>query len=66
MRYGRDLPPMPAYQGRPYTAAPRPIAPPRRRPGRGEHALPVLLIIMALGAVGVLALLVAAYLALAR
>ncbi|BCJ39075.1 hypothetical protein Athai_65780 [Actinocatenispora thailandica] len=61
----RELPPMPAYQGRPYTAAPRPIAAPhtRRVPVGGGRALPILLIIMALGAIGVLALLVAAYLA---
>jgi hypothetical protein len=65
-RPGRDLPPMPAYQGRPSTAAPRPIAAPytaRRVPVGGGRALPILLIIMALGAIGVLALLVAAYLA---
>jgi hypothetical protein len=66
-RPGRELPPMPAYQGRPYTAAPRPIAAPytaRRVPVGGGRALPILLIIMALGAIGVLALLVAAYLAI--
>ncbi|MEV0839849.1 hypothetical protein AB0I55_09845 [Actinocatenispora sera] len=66
-RPGRDLPAMPAYQGRPYTAAPRPIAAPytaRRVPVGGGRALPILLIIMALGAIGVLALLVAAYLAI--
>ncbi len=51
--------PMPAYQGRAYTAAPRPIAP----PGTGR-ALPIVLLVLGLIALGVLVLLVGAYLLL--
>lgn len=59
--YRHAVPPMPAYQGPAYTAAPRPIAPPPasaqpRRTGDGR-ALPIVLIIMVLAAIGVVALL---------
>ncbi len=52
-------PPMPAYQGRAYTAAPRPIAP----PGAGR-ALPIMLLVLGLISLGVLVLLVGAYVVL--
>lgn len=63
-------PPMAEYQGRAYTAAPRPIAPPRRsgmpalRTMGTGRALPVVLLVVGLIAVGLLALLVASYLLL--
>jgi hypothetical protein len=66
--YRQAVPPMPAYQGPAYTAAPRPIAPPPasglpRRTGDGR-ALPILLFIMVLAAIGVVALLVGILIAL--
>ncbi|GAA4217159.1 hypothetical protein [Actinocatenispora rupis] len=63
-------PAMPPYQGPAYTAAPRPIAPanaaPRRRPTSGGRVLPVVLVLVAVAAVGVLAMLVGILVAVAR
>lgn len=61
-------PPMPAYQGRLYTAAPRPIAPPPAsalpaHPGPAGHGpLPIVLVALGVIVLGALVLLVVLYL----